>query len=125
MSQKKRRCNSAIRERVINKRVISKRRTSKNTIKQHYNSYFIKQKKQVIAYTKENGIIKATKSFELNKSMISRWVNLNEKWKNVPNQNSKKVGSGQKSFYPGAEKDLYDWIIKQKKQGLGVIYAIA
>ncbi|GES99124.1 hypothetical protein GLOIN_2v1484840 [Rhizophagus clarus] len=63
--------------------------------------------RQVVAYAKENGIIKAAKSFELDKGMISRWVNSNE------------------NFYPEAEKELYDWIIEQRKQGLGITYAIA
>ncbi|GBC14129.2 hypothetical protein GLOIN_2v1484840 [Rhizophagus irregularis DAOM 181602=DAOM 197198] len=80
--QKKRRQN----------RVVSKRVANKKTVKRHRNSYSIEQKKQVVAYAKENGIIKASKYFELDKK---------------------------------AEKELYDWIIEQKKQGLGVTYAIA
>ncbi|PKC00061.1 hypothetical protein RhiirA5_428751 [Rhizophagus irregularis] len=113
--QKKRRQN----------RVVSKRVANKKTVKRHRNSYSIEQKRQVVAYAKENGIIKASKYFELDKSMVSHWVNSNEKWANETNQNSKHVGSGQKSFYPEAEKELYDWIIEQRKQGLGVTYAIA
>ncbi|EXX75300.1 hypothetical protein RirG_042970 [Rhizophagus irregularis DAOM 197198w] len=113
--QKKRRQNMVVSKRVANKKII----------KRHRNSYSIEQKRQVVAYAKENGIIKASKSFELDKSMVSRWVNLNEKWVNETNQNSKRVGSGRKSFYPEAEKELYDWIIEQRKQGLGVTYAIA
>lgn len=96
--------------------VISKRVANKKTIKRHCNSYSIEQKRQVVAYAKENGIIKASKSFEFDKSMVSRWVNLNEKWVNETNQNCKRVGSGRKSFYPEAEKELYDWIINKESR---------
>src|SRR6266498_517925 len=73
--QRKRRQNRA-----VNKKVIDKK-----TVKRCHNSYSIKQKKQVITYAKENGIIKAAKFFELDKGMVSRWVNSNEKWVNEPN----------------------------------------
>ena len=101
-----------------------KRVVSKKAIKRNRNSYSIEQKRQVVIYAKENGIVKAAESFELDKGMVSRWVRFSEKWVNELNKNSKQVGSGRKSFYPEAEKELYDWIIEQRKQGLGVTYAI-
>ena len=48
-----------------------KRVVSKKAIKQNYNSYFIEQKRQVVIYAKENGIVKAAESFELDKGMVS------------------------------------------------------
>jgi hypothetical protein len=113
------------RKRRQNNKAVSKKTNNKKAVKQRRNSYSIEQKKQVVTYAKENGIVKAAKSFELDKGMVSCWVNSNEKWINETNQNSKRVGSGRKCFYPEAEKELYNWIIEQRKQGLGVTYAIA
>jgi hypothetical protein len=107
------------------KKAVSKGAVSKRTVKRSRNSYSVEQKRQIVTYAKENGIIKAAEYFKLDKGMVSRWVKSNEKWVKEPNQNSKRVGSGRKCFYPEAEKELYDWIIEQKKQGLGVTYAIA
>jgi len=59
--QKKKRQNKAVHKKVINKK----------TVKWHYNLYFIEQKKQIILYIKENGIITKVKSFEFNKNIIS------------------------------------------------------
>ena len=59
------------------KRLIS---VNKKTLKRSHNSYSIEQKRQVVTYAKENGIIRVANTFELNKSIISRWVNSNEKW---------------------------------------------
>ncbi|CAG8816679.1 31949_t:CDS:2, partial [Racocetra persica] len=66
------------------------------------NSYSIEQKKQVVVYAKENKKNKAAAAFKLDP-----------------------IGSGQKEFYPRAEKRLYDWIIEQRKKGLGISYKIA
>ncbi|CAG8818056.1 16436_t:CDS:2, partial [Racocetra persica] len=40
------------------------------------------------------------------------------------NNKSKRIGSGRRAFYPEAEKCLYMWIIKQRKQALAVTYEI-
>jgi hypothetical protein len=56
--------------------------------------------------------------------MVGRWVKTSESWETELNQNSKRVGSGRTVFYPEAEKKLYNWIIEQRKQGLGVSYTI-
>lgn len=58
---------------------------NKKTLKRSRNSYSIEQKRQVVTYAKENGIIRAANTFELNKSIVSRWVNSNEKWFKEPN----------------------------------------
>ena len=107
------------------KKAVSKKVISKETVKRRRNSYSVEQKKQIVTYARENGIIKAANYFELDKGMISRWVKLKEKWLREPSQNNKRVGAGRKSFYSEAEKELYDWIIEQRKQGLAVNYTIA
>src|SRR5688572_21021802 len=92
-------------------------------VKRNRNVYSIKQKKEIVEYAKQMGRNKAASHFELDASMVGRWVKASSGWNEV-NQNSKRVGSGRKPFYPEAEKKLYDWIIGQRKQGLAVTYAI-
>ncbi|CAI2194446.1 12207_t:CDS:1, partial [Funneliformis geosporum] len=65
----------------------------KETVKRCHNSYSVEQKKQIVSYASENGIIKAANYFELDKGMISRWVKLKEKWLREPKQNNKQVGA--------------------------------
>jgi hypothetical protein len=55
--------------------------------------------------------------------MVCRWVEASKSWVTELNQNSKRVGSSRTAFCPEAEKKLYDWIIEQRKRGLGVTYA--
>ena len=62
---------------------------NKKIVKRRHNSYSIEQKRQVVTYAKENGIIRAANSFEIDKGMVSRWVKAKEKWLNETNQNSK------------------------------------
>ena len=71
-----------------------KRVVSKKAIKQNCNSYSIEQKRQVVIYAKENGIVKAAESFELDKGMVSCWVRFREMWVNELNKNSERVSSG-------------------------------
>lgn len=92
-------------------------------VKRNRNAYSIKQKKEVVEYAKQVGRNKAASHFELDASMVGRWVKASSGWIEV-NQNSKRLGSGRKPFYPESEKRLYDWIISQRKQGLAVTYAI-
>ena len=86
--QRKRRQNRA-----VNKKVIDKK-----TVKQRRNSYSIEQKRQVITYAKENGIIKAAKFFDFDKggtttlgnlrrarlSDVCGWVK--RAWKEIPDE---------------------------------------
>ncbi|CAB4418274.1 unnamed protein product [Rhizophagus irregularis] len=88
-------------------------------------SYSIKQKKQVVAYAKSNGRNEAARHFQLNGSMVGRWIKASEKWTTETKRYTMKVGSGRKAFYPEAEKKLYNWIIEQRKQGLAVTYTTA
>ena len=61
------------------KKDVSKKVISNETIKRRRNSYSVEQKKQIVTYAKENGIIKAANYFELDKGMVSCWVKSNEK----------------------------------------------
>ena len=67
---------------------------------------------------------KAASHFELDASIVGKWMKASSKWDEV-DQNSKRIGSGWKPFYPKSEKRLYNWIMEQRKQGLAVTYAIA
>jgi len=53
----------------------------------------------------ENGRNEAARHFNLNNSIVGRWIKSSEKWVEK-NQNIKRVGSGRKEFYPIAEKTL-------------------
>jgi Tc5 transposase DNA-binding domain len=105
----------------VNKRKKPSRRNQ--TVKRNRNSYSIKQKKEVVDYAKQHGRNKAACHFGLDATMVGRWVKASSGWATEINQNSRRVGSGRKAFYPEAEKKLYDWIIEQRKQGLVVTYA--
>ncbi|CAG8822225.1 27073_t:CDS:2, partial [Racocetra persica] len=43
-------------------------------LKRKHNSYSFEQKKQVVAYAKENGRNKAAAAFKLDPSMVGRWI---------------------------------------------------
>lgn len=108
-----------------NKIVIKNKKVNRKTAKRKRNSYSIEQKKQVVAYAKENGRNKAADAFNLDRSMVGRWIKANRLWVTGMNQSIKRIGSGRNEFYPEAEKKLYDWIIEQRKQGLGVTFDFA
>ena len=57
-------------------------------IKHNRNAYSIKQKKEVVEYAKQVGRNKAASHFELDASMVGRWVKASSGWTEV-NQNSK------------------------------------
>ncbi|GBC34339.2 pogo transposable element with KRAB domain [Rhizophagus irregularis DAOM 181602=DAOM 197198] len=80
--------------------------------------------KQVITYAKLYGRNKAARHFDLNASIVGHWVTASKGWDSELNQDSKRIGSGQKAFYPEAEEKLYTWLIEQRKQGLAVTYTI-
>src|SRR5690349_6375356 len=86
--------------------------------------YSVKQKIQVVEYTKEQENNKAAGHFNVSRNMVGRWVRASLNWNLKTNKKSKQVGSDRKAFFPEAEKRLYDWTISQKKQGLAVSYAI-
>jgi hypothetical protein len=105
-------------------RQAAKRRQSKrkkaSTSKR--SSYSIEQKKQVVTYAKSNGRNEAARHFQLNGSMVGRWIKASENWTTETRRYTMKVGSGRKALYLEAEKKLYNWIIEQRKQGLAVTY---
>src|SRR3954447_117178 len=103
----------------MRKRVIKCKQVSK--IKR--NSYSISQKKEVVIYAKQHRRNKAARYFELNGSMIGRWMKVSIKWTAEMKLHSLQVGSEQNSFFLESEKRLYNWVIGQKKQGLTVTSA--
>lgn len=109
------RTSKVVRRKVIKKRV-------KQSVKRKRTSYSVKQKKEVVAYANEHGRNQAAKNFDLDRSMVGRWVTASKSWATEINEKSKRVGAGRKPFYPEAEKKLYVWIIEQRKRGLAVTY---
>ncbi len=53
--------------------------------------------------------------------MVDRQIKASKEWFEK-NQNIKKVSFERKEFFSEAEKKLYDWIIEQRKKGLGITY---
>ncbi len=98
------------------------KRKQPSTTTSKRSSYSIEQKKKVVAYANSNGRNEAARHFQLNGSMVGRWVKASETWTTETRRHTMKVGSGRKAFYPEAEKKLYAWIIEQRKQGLAVTY---
>src|SRR3954451_21802583 len=99
-------------------------RKVKQVVKRKRTSYSVELKIEVVTYAKEYGNSKAVEKFDINRSMVGRWVLASTTWNTEINGKSKRVGAGRKAFFPEAEKRLYDWTIEQRKQGLVVSYAI-
>ena len=85
-------------------------------------SYTLKFKREVVNYAKQHSKSVAANQFNLDISMIGRWVKASVNWTTEKNDKKKKIGSGRKALYPEAEKVLYNWIIEQRKQELAVTY---
>lgn len=96
----------------------------KKQVKPSRDSYTIEQKNIVINFAKQYGRNKAAAHFNLDASMVGRWVKASANWNSEISLNSKRIGSGRKAYYPEAERKLYDWLIGQRKQGLAVTYTI-
>ncbi|CAG8814614.1 6461_t:CDS:2, partial [Racocetra persica] len=79
-------------------------------------SYSITQKLAVVDYAVQHGRNMAAVNFNLD-ATSSNWIA-------ETNNKSKRIGSGQRAFYPEAKKRLYTWIIEQRKQALAVTYEI-
>src|SRR5689334_2452088 len=98
-----------------NKRIIRNKRKSvikqKKVVKQKRNSYSIEQKEVVVAYAKQHGRNKAANHFNINGSMVGRWVKASKGWTDETDKKSKRIGSGRKPFYPEAEEKLCNWLI--------------
>ncbi|GBC24355.2 pogo transposable element with KRAB domain [Rhizophagus irregularis DAOM 181602=DAOM 197198] len=88
--------------------------------KRQRSSYSIEQKKIVVAYAKERGRNEASRHFELDASMVGRWVKASLNWKDETKATNMSVGSGRKAFYPEAEVELYKWVMEQRKMALAI-----
>jgi hypothetical protein len=79
-------------------------------------SYTIELKREVVNYAKQHSKSIAANHFNLDLSMVRRWVKASVNWTTETNGKKKKIGSGRKALYPESEKVLYTWIIEQRKQ---------
>ena len=110
---------------IIKQKLVTKRKQAykcKQAVKKS-SSYSIYQKREVVTYAKQHGRNKAARHFELNGSMVGRWMKTSTCWTTETKSHSLRIGSGRKAFYPEAEEKLYNWVIEQRKQGLAVISA--
>ena len=90
-------------------------------LKRQCNSYSIGQK-TVVTYAIQYGRNEAARHFELDKTMVRRWVKSSETWTDKTNNKSMWVGPGRKAFYPKAKNELYNWVLDQRKKGLAVTF---
>src|SRR6266542_3072523 len=95
-------------------------RKVKQVVKRKRTSYSVEQKIEVVKYVEKYGNNKAAEHFDIHHSMVGHWIKASLTWNVETNGKIKQVGSGRKSFFPEAEKRLYDWIIEQRKQDLAV-----
>ncbi len=75
-------------------------------------SYSIEQKKEVATYAHQCGRNEAARHFDIDKSMVGRWVKASESWTSEIKNKTMWVGSGQKAYFPEAEAKLYNWVIE-------------
>src|SRR4051794_9398275 len=99
-------------------------KTKVRVVKHKRNSYSVEQKTEVVTYTKERGNIRAAEHFNINISMVGHWVKASSSWLDETNGKKKRLGSERKPLFSEAESRLYNWIIKQRKQGLAISYII-
>jgi Tc5 transposase DNA-binding domain len=125
MPQKKTSSRKHTKYQINTRQTIKRKRAAKRkqAVKIKRSSYSIQQKKEVVAYAKQHGRNKAARHFELNGSMVGRWMKASAKWTTETKLYSLRIGSGRNSFFPEAEKRLYNWVIEQRKQGLAVTSA--
>ena len=93
-----------------------------HTLRRIKSSYKISQKKQVVEFAKIHGRNEAGRQFNLEPTMIGRWMKSSEKWDESVKNETKALGSGRKAFFPEAEEKLYEWVIEQRKQAFAVTY---
>ncbi|PKC73768.1 hypothetical protein RhiirA1_520000 [Rhizophagus irregularis] len=72
-------------------------------IKRQHTSYSIEQKKVVVTYARQHKRNKAARHFDLDKSMVGRWVKASESYISEIKNNTMRVGSGRKAYFPEAE----------------------
>ncbi|CAG8838866.1 32463_t:CDS:2, partial [Gigaspora margarita] len=100
---------------------VKKKQVTK-VVRRNQTSYSVEQKKVVVSYAREYGRNKVAKNFNLDSSMVGRWMKVSESWTTETNDKSKRLGSGRSAFFPEAERRLYTWVLEQRKQALAVTY---
>jgi hypothetical protein len=91
-------------------------------IKRQRASYSVEQKRVVATYALQHGRNAAARHFELDGAMVGRWIKASKNWTDETKGDSKRVGSGRKTFHPESEKKLYTWVIEQRKKALAVTF---
>ena len=81
------------------KKQITKKKHVTKVVQAKRTSYSGEQKKRVVDYTRQHRRNKAAKNFNLDRSMVGRWMKLSEDWAVETNNKSKQLGSGQKAFF--------------------------
>ena len=61
------------------------KKTVKRVIKRKRNSYSVEQKTQVVTYAKEQGNIRAAEYYNIDLSMVGRWVKASSSWSEEAN----------------------------------------
>ncbi|CAJ0920498.1 20847_t:CDS:2 [Entrophospora sp. SA101] len=81
-----------------------------------------KNRTKKVEFAKIHGRNEASRQFNLEPTMIGRWIKACEKWDKSVKNKTKALGSGRRAFFPEAEEKLYKWIIEQRKQAFAVTY---
>jgi len=84
-------------------------------------SYTSAQKLKVINAAKINGICATAKAFNIDKSMVSRWIS-REKVIAASKKSTRKIGSGRTVTFPNEETAVNDYILSKRSQNLIVSY---
>ncbi|RHZ81232.1 hypothetical protein Glove_122g154 [Diversispora epigaea] len=82
-------------------------------------SYSAAEKLTIIADAKAFSYCAAARKHGVDHSMVSRWINNEEKIKNAPKKN-KSIDSEKKSQYPEAEKILKQWILEHRQNAVAI-----
>ncbi|KAF0480587.1 transposase [Gigaspora margarita] len=82
-------------------------------------SYTVKQKLEIISKSKEISNKEIARIYGIDHSQVSRWQKQEEKLEEAP-RSIRSVGSGRKAAYPLAEKELSQWIVQLRQNGIAV-----
>jgi transposase-like protein len=85
------------------------------------NSFTSAQKLKIIAAAKSTGVSVTALHINIHKSMIYRWIKMEENIKSSK-KSTRKIGSGRTPSFPEAENDVNDYILNLRKESISVCY---
>ncbi|ODM99543.1 Tigger transposable element-derived protein 4 [Orchesella cincta] len=89
-------------------------------------NYTIEEKLQAIAFSEQHSIHEATLLYNVHKRTIEKWVQKKEQMEAIIHEGlgarKRRGGGGRKPQYTHIEKDLRDWIVALRLQGVRVNY---